>query len=586
MLSMANNAPSEIAAPWSLASTQMGLGREKVGELSPKIHAEYDAGEHVLKLWVYFTDKAVFNEDEYRAALDLLAQNYNPRAVERRRLRRGAPGLFDGHDLPLSSVYLQAVGDTGARIGARSRWLNAVSVHADRSQAERIASLLCVRAVRLVRIGKRVDRPSLTQGDFPDRNTDRDFYGQAQIQLEQINLPALHARGFTGQDVIIGVLDSGFRRDHIAFNHPEHPLAVVAEWDFVNDDPETGIEIGDDPDQHFHGTAILGAIASYAPQEMVGAAFDASYILAKVEDAGAEFPLEEDWFAAGLEFLEAEGCDVATSSLLAYWYGQDSMDGETSVMARAFNVATSNGMHCCQAAGNQGHDDDPGTSHLLTPADAFEVITCGAVAIDDDIAGFSSDGPTLDGRIKPEILGRGQGAWTVYAYDSSGYVTVSGTSIATPQIAGVIACLVQAHPDWNVGLMRHRISHTADYYLAHGTSDPLFVRGFGIVDAAAAEDSELGAPVDTKIAMSRPRAHPNPFRERCQISATLPGAGRLYLELFDVGGRRLRREDHGMRDRGSHGLVFEGRDLPNGVYPYRLIQEGRAVGLGKLLILR
>ncbi len=582
----AAQARDDLAAPWSLAVAQMGALSEREGSLPAELRTRFDEAGSSLKLWIYFTDKAILDESAYLEAVARLGTSYSPRAAQRRRLRRTTPGLFDGHDIALSQPYLEAVSGAGARIETRSRWLNAVSARADCVQAERIAELSCVRAVRLVRIGRR-EEPATSSGTNVDpQNRDRDFYGHAQVQLDQINLPALHARGYTGNGVVIGVLDSGFRRDHVAFNHPDHPLSVIAEWDFMNDDSNTGIEAGDDSGQHFHGTAILGSMGTYAPEEMVGAAYDASYVLAKVEDAASEFPLEEDWFAAGLEFLESEGCDVATSSLLAYWYGQDDLDGETSVMAQAFNVATANGMHCCQAAGNEGHDDNPATSHLLAPADAFDVITCGGVDISDAISGFSSDGPTQDGRVKPEVLARASGASTVDAYNTVGYVTVSGTSIATPQIAGAVACLVQAHPEWSVGFMRERLFHTADYFLANGTYDPLFVLGYGIIDAAAAEDSPVGLPAGSEDAGVSFRVHPNPFRKRTFISAVLPSAGRLVLEAYDIKGRRLRSQDLGVRDRGEHSLVFDGRGLPSGVYPYRLLQEGRVLSMGKLLILQ
>ncbi len=591
VLSVAAGGGNQVAAPWSSAAAQTGLTQARETDLPATLRTEFSKVDDDLKLWVYFADKAVFEEAAYLAAIDDVAASYNARATQRRRLRRTVSGLFDGHDLPVPRSHIEAVTGTGARIVTTSRWLNAVSVRADRVQAERIAGLACVRAVRRVQVSKRADlstyREMLSNSSAPGGG-DREFYGHAQVQLEQINLPALHALGYTGEGVMIGVLDSGFRRDHAAYNYPGHPLTVVAEWDFMNGDPNTGIEAGDDPDQHFHGTVILASVAAYAPMEMVGAAYDASYVLAKVEDAASEYPLEEDWFAAGLEFVEAEGCDVATSSLIAYWYGQGAMNGETSVMAQAFNVATANGMHCCQAVGNEGHDNDPTTSHLTTPGDAFDVISCGAVDVNNNIAGFSSDGPTLDGRVKPEVLARGSGAWTVSAYDQASYGTVSGTSISAPQVAGAVACLVQAHPDWTVDTMRNSLFNTSDYYLAHGGHDPLYVLGFGIIDAALAESSVGGiaAGVGEIGLHTIPRAHPNPFRERTLIKFDLPVSGMLRLEVYDVGGRWFRLVDHGFRGRGSHGLIVDSNGLPSGVYPYRLLLDDRPVGGGKLTVLR
>ncbi|GAG00104.1 unnamed protein product, partial [marine sediment metagenome] len=264
-------------------------------------------------------------------------------------------------------------------------------------------------------------------------------------------LIALHEAGFTGAGVVIGVLDTGFRKTHEVFNHPDHPLQVVAEWDFVQDDPDTQNESGDSTHQHDHGTFILGTLAAYLPGELVGAAYDASYILCKVEEVPEEYNGEEDLFVAGLEFIEANGGDVATSSVVIYvGYTQYDLDGLTTVMTTGINVATANGLHVCQGAGNEGHDTNPITSHLVPPADAFDAITVGAVQSNGTIASFSSDGPTADGRVKPEVLSRGVSVWTVSADSDTDYTTQGGTSLATPQVCGAVACLLQAQPDWTV----------------------------------------------------------------------------------------------------------------------------------------
>ena len=126
----------------------------------------------------------------------------------------------------------------------------------------------------------------------------------------------------------------------------------------------------------------------------------------------------------------------------------------TAVTTRAVNIATANGLHCLNAAGNAGHDSNPATSHLLAPADALRVFTVGAVDVSGLTASFSSDGPTADGRQKPELLARGLDAKTVVTNNNTDYTGGSGTSFATPLLATVVACLVQAHPDWTVDQMR------------------------------------------------------------------------------------------------------------------------------------
>ncbi len=434
--------------------------------------------------WVFFVDKGSVRLPR---ALAELERNYSPRAIERRRLRRSVPGLFDERDVPVCDDYVDALRSTGARVRTVSCWLNAVSVEACAEQLAAVARLPFVDRIQPVR-GYRARGAILDSPGGAGVSGSRAFYGVSEAQLDQIGLIDLHTRGFTADGVIIGVLDTGFRCTHDAFQLPAHPLQVVAEWDFVNNDPNTGPEAGDLPNQHEHGTLILGTMGAYQPNTIVGGAYDAAFVLAKVEDVSSEYSLEEDFFVAGLQFIEANGGDVATSSLIIRdVYGADDLDGMTSVMTVGFNTATENGVHCFQGAGNEGNDSDPATNHLMFPADAIQTITVGAIDSAGQTAWFSSDGPTVDGRVKPEVLARGVNTHTVSHDSDTTTRTASGTSLATPLAAAVAACLVSAHPDWTVDQMRAALMHTADGYLADGTHDPLFVRGYGILDADAAE---------------------------------------------------------------------------------------------------
>ncbi|HZW09995.1 MAG TPA: S8 family serine peptidase [Phycisphaerales bacterium] len=434
------------------------------------------------KHWIYFTDKGFADGAAQSAAIEALADTYSARAIERRRLRRTAPGLFDSRDLPVAAAYRARVEGAGARIDVASRWLNAVSVEADSEALHEIRALPFVARVEPVRVGRRIEPGPVSPADEP--GAARSFYGYATEQLTQINLPELHARGYTGAGVVIGILDTGFLRVHEAFNHHDNPLPVVAEWDFIDRDGDTSYEQGDPPDQHVHGTLILGTIRAYKPDELVGGAYDASVILCKTEDVTSETPVEEAYYVAGLEFIEANGGDMATSSLgYIDWYTQDDMDGQTATTTIAVNVATENGVHCCTAAGNQGNDGDPATSHLVAPGDALEVITCGAVSGEGTLVGFSSDGPTADGRVKPEVLAQGADTYTVWPFDTTGYSQASGTSLSTPLVASAVACIVQARPWWTPEILREHLFDTASDFAQFGWPDPLFARGYGIVDA-------------------------------------------------------------------------------------------------------
>ena len=428
-------------------------------------------------VWVFFDDNRAMPASIADTAL-------TPRALERRALRRTLPGLIDRHDVAMPAVRVDAVAGTGAHVRTQSRWMCAVSAMATPAQEAALRALPGVTHVEPVGRGRagwqgeqRVPPP-----DGWGASTD---YGASHDQLAQIDLPRLHDSGRRGAGMVIGVLDTGFNRVHEAFNNPAHPLQVIAEWDFVNNDGNTGIQAGDPGNQHMHGTWILGTIGAYLPGTLVGGACDARFILCKTEVVPSETPIEEDYYVAGLEFIEAHGADVATSSLgYIDWYTQADLNGDIAVTTKAVNIATANGVVCCTAAGNEGHDSDPATASLLAPADAYNVITCGAATLSGAIASFSSSGPTADGRVKPELLACGVSTVTVDSTAATGLNAVSGTSLSTPLVAAAAACILQARPDYGVAQIRQALFATASRSDAKGLHpDPIFVEGHGLLRA-------------------------------------------------------------------------------------------------------
>jgi serine protease AprX len=427
----------------SADATLARVGQPQIvtAEITPSLERLFLDDPSVHRVWVFFTDKGINTQRDYDAAIDELLRTYNPRAIQRRQMRgRNAQRngrVFDERDFPLVPAYLDAVAGTGVKMRHETTWLNAVSVEADWQQVQALAKLPCVAKLQPVNRSRRIE-PINSQPSPQPSVSDRGGldYGRSTEQLNEMNLIALHDAGYTGQGVIIGILDTGFRRDHEAFNQIGHVVNVLAEYDFVDDDPDASNEAGDPSSQHEHGTLILGCIGSYFPGELVGGAYNASFVLAKTEDTTGEYQGEEDNYVAGLQFIEANGADMSTSSLgYIDWYTQADLDGQTAVTTIAVNIANDNGMHCCTAAGNENHDSNPSTSSIIAPADAFEVLTCGAVSSSGTIASFSSDGPTADGRVKPELCARGSGTDTVSAFSTDSYRTADGTSLSTPLLA-------------------------------------------------------------------------------------------------------------------------------------------------------
>jgi serine protease AprX len=445
-----------------------------------------EAPRNAQPVWVFFRDKGVRPEGR----LDEARQILSPRALERRRLRGVGPTLT-AEDLPLFPEYLLAVRSAGVRLRHESRWLNAVSVEADRTQVHALAGLPFVARLELVRRHRRRPEPVVAAADMAQIQPAKPSalhaldYGESFDQLAQIQVPALHDQGLHGQGIVVAVFDSGFDNlSHEAFAAAQ----ILLTRDFVNQDDDVGD--GEDRGEGSHGTATLSVLGGFREGRLVGPAFAAGFILAKTENTESETPAEEDNWAAAAEWAEALGADVISSSL-GYFafddpllsYGYDEMDGETAISTRAADLAAERGVVVVSSAGNEGASPDHGT--IGAPADGDLVLAAGAVGPEGQRAIFSSVGPTADGRIKPDVLAQGR---LVVAAGSSApdeYGRVNGTSFSCPLLAGVAALLLQAHPDYTVEQVSWVLRATAS-----NAATPDNALGWGIVNALAAVQVE------------------------------------------------------------------------------------------------
>ncbi len=235
-----------------------------------------------------------------------------------------------------------------------------------------------------------------------------------------INADDVWALGYDGTGINICIIDTG-----IDPNHCDFPGGKIVAWkDYINNQPTPY-------DDHGHGThcASIAAGAAYPKGVAPGASLMACKVL-RSDGSGSMSDV-----IAGICWAEDHGADVISMSL-----GGAGGDGTSSVAQQA-DWAVDRGIVVVCAAGSSG----PNCKTIGTPGDARKVITVGASDKSDALASFSSRGPTTDGRVKPDITAPGV---SIYAADSGtacSDISMSGTSMATPHIAGVAALMLDAN---------------------------------------------------------------------------------------------------------------------------------------------
>ncbi|MBT4554737.1 MAG: S8 family serine peptidase [Candidatus Marinimicrobia bacterium] len=502
--------------------------------------------DNLYRVWVYFVDK-----------VDLDKHDISKKAMDRREKSNVASNHL-WLDLNVSPTYKNQITNLGIEIKNESRWLNAVSIICQKTDLKKIAELSCVKKIEPV-IGYKKET---FQNELENSSNTRDLdYGNAQAQVEQINVHELHNAGYTGEGVRILVMDTGFDLTHNSMIN----INVIEQWDVINNDNQTANETDDEANngQDNHGTAVLSTIAANAPGELIGVAFDAEFLLAKTEDVSQEIQQEEDNYVAGLEWGEANGADVVTTSLgYLDWYDYEDMDGNTAVTTNAVDIAVGLGMVCVTAAGNSGNDS---WYYIIAPADADSVIAVGAVRENGVIASFSSHGPTFDGRIKPEVCARGSYTWCVSPNSTTTYTQLSGTSLACPLVGGAVALVRQAKPEWSAMEVREAVMMTASQ-----SSEPDNSYGYGIMNAALAIEYDHTASIGNDNSIPNSfyiiNTYPNPFNPSLTIDISgVPGSS-ITVDVFTVNGKFIENLYSGVLFQTNQKLYWQALNISSGIY--------------------
>ncbi len=387
------------------------------------------------------------------------SQYLGPRAIQRRvRYNIG----IDSADLPVTPRYIDSVRLAGVvTILNASKWLNQVTIQTtDINALNKINGFPFV--ISAIAVASRnsdiptprnkimdtiVDTPIETASTSARTTSNFYSYGSSNGQIRLHQGEFLHNHGFRGEGMQISVLDAGF------FNYLTLPTfdsvrtnnQILNVWDFVANNASVN-------EDNTHGMNCFSSISANMPGVFVGTAPKATFCLYRTEDVASETRIEEHNLAAGYERADSIGVDVCTVSLgystfdiPSQNYTYANMDGNTTMSARATDIAAKKGMLPVIAAGNEGNTS---WRYLISPGDADSALTVGAVDTLGNVAGFSSYGPSSNGRIKPNMSAVGLRA--VVASPSTGQpVFGNGTSFATPNLAGLTTCLWQAFPEYN-----------------------------------------------------------------------------------------------------------------------------------------
>jgi subtilisin family serine protease len=564
--------PARAALPSAVAS-----------KVEPGLLRSLDAApDDTLSAWIEFSDKGEESPADLARRLADAGQALSPK-TRARRLRAHAAAV-DYLDLPVEPSYLEALRARGLVPYGASRWFNRVAVRAPARRVVDVANLPFVTHVAPVEVMRRSGDPDIAPRPAPARPTRSAGaaiigYGLTHDPIAQLNLAAVHDSGYTGAGILVCVLDEGFNffDKHEALR--DHVIPASHQRDFYR-----GLNTAQDTldPTMVHGTWVLGLLAGRKFGTYVGAAYDADYALGRTEVRVFERQVEMVYWGQGAEWADSLGADVISTSLgyttfdapdPSYTYA--SMNGHTTIVTRAAEIAASKGILVVAAVGNDGGN----SWHFLSaPSDGNgdSVLAVGAVDGFGGPAAFSSYGPSYDGRIKPDLAARGtqvatpgtSGAPDLYAYRD-------GTSFATPLVAGVAACLLQARPSWSARDVARALRASASRKAA-----PDDRVGYGIPNAFAALSETTTVPPPSGspgLSLRSAGANPVVFEHGAAqftlgIPASLCGV-RTVVEVRDAQGRKVRGLWSGVVSCPALSLTWNGTD-----------DEGRAVPAGLYLV--
>lgn len=479
-------------------------------------------------------------------------------------------------DLPVNSNYINSVNSMGATVLTRSKWFNGLTIECDSSVLTSVLSLPFVVSATRIFIQTNSGQSKQLYEDFPLKlnsplrilNYD---YGGSFNQIHMMNGEFLHEEGFTGDGMLIALLDAGFYSVNQlpAFDSLRNQNHIIATWDFVSGDSSV---YEDDS----HGMSVLSTIAGNVPGQLIGTAPNASFLLLRTEDVNSENIIEEYNWEAGAEFADSAGADVISSSL-GYTEFDDpltnhvysDMDGNHCPSSIAADLAVSKGILVLTSAGNSGNNP---WHYISAPSDGDSVLSIGAVNSNGNHVSFSSWGPASDGDVKPNLAS--QGLNCTLADAGGGVSTGSGTSFACPILAGAATCLWQAFPALTAMQIKSAIERSANYYFAPNDTVGYGIPDFRLASYILSTGNGLLPAKDDIIGV-----YPNPFSENLNVRFFSTTSQTVKLEMINAIGQIISsRNENALARSVNTYTISNDNNLKNGFYFIRVsTAEGNIV---------
>jgi serine protease AprX len=485
--------------------------------------------------------------DSYYFYIQFLEKNNTPYSInnpeeflsERSITRRADQWIVcDSSDLPVNPSYVAQVANLGINVHSRSKWMNGITVLVeDSTLMSQVRSLPFVNFVKYTGKKFTVLPAPAAKSKFLKESLN---YGDAASQINQLNGEVLHESGFTGNDILVGVLDAGFKNVNInpAFDSLRMQNRLVGATSII--DPSYNIYNEDD-----HGANVLSIMTGNLPGQYLGVAPHASFWLIQTEYVPTEYLVETDFWVRGIEFADSVGVDIINSSLgytefddatMNFTYAD--MNGTVSRASRAALMASQKGIVVCSSAGNDGSKP---WKYIGSPADADGILSVGSVNSGGTISSFSSFGPAADNRIKPEVCATGSA--TALVNPSGNIVYGNGTSFSSPVITGITACYIQFCKDqtplgYSVSNIRQNIISSGHLY-----SNPENQFGYGIPDfQTVIQNTPTNSTFEYKQNDLFKSYYNKLLKQICIIKSPFASNEDFYLEIFSTSGLMLHRE--------------------------------------------